>query len=77
MVDFTLTVVPQKTLPGNLLASEMKTYEFTMDNIEYPVYAMAFIFEGQIHTSYMINTPDLDVDSFVADSRAKALTLTI
>ena len=77
MVDLTLTVVPQKTLPNNLLANEMKDYEFTMDNIHYPVYVMAFIFEDHVHSSFMINTPEYDVDAFMAQDRAARMDLTL
>ena len=70
-------MVPQKTLPHNLLAEELTDYEFTMDNIEYPVYAMAFVFEGHVHTSYMVNTPDFDVDAFVNEVGAKPMDLTL
>ena len=77
MVDLTLTVVPQKTLPDNLLASEMKDYEFTMDNIHYPVYVMAFIFEDHVHSSFMINTPAFDVDAFLAQEGAARMDLTL
>ncbi|MCB9635370.1 MAG: hypothetical protein H6721_24895 [Sandaracinus sp.] len=75
--DFTLTVVPQKTLPHNLLKEEVQDYEFTMDNIEYPVYAMSFMFEDHIHTSMMINTPSFDVEGFCAKSGAKVSDLTL
>jgi hypothetical protein len=77
MVDLTLTVVPQKTLPGNLLAGEMKDYEFTMDSIQYPVYAMAFIFEEQVHTSFMINTPQFDVEGLLAEDEAVRSDLSV
>ncbi len=77
LVDLTLTVVPQKTLPNNLLAEEMKDYEFTMDSIHYPVYVMAFIFEDHVHSSFMVNTPDYDVDAFMAQDRASRMDLTL
>ncbi len=77
MVDLTLTVVLQKTLPNNLLTNEMKDYEFTMGNIHYPVYVMAFIFEDHVHSSFMINTPEYDVDAFMAQERAARMDLTL
>lgn|GEM_PF-2419307 len=77
LVDLTLTVVPQKTLPQNLLAKEMKDYEFTMGNIQYPVYAMAFIFEDHVHTSFMVNTPAFDVDAFTASDGAVPMDLAL
>ncbi len=61
-VDLTLTVVPQKTLPHNVLRDELVDYEFTMDNIEYPVYAMCLIFEDHLYSSVMVNTPDYDAE---------------
>lgn len=70
-VDFTLTVVPQKTLPHNLLKDELVDYEFTMDNIEYPVYAMCLIFEGSLYSSMMVNTPDFDVAAACAEDGAR------
>lgn len=76
-VDLTLTVVPQKTLPHSLLTKELVDYEFTMDNIEYPVYVMAFVFEDYVHTSLMINTPDFDVDAFCEADGARPTELTI
>ena len=76
-VDLTLTVVPQKTLPENILADEMKTYEFTMDSIHYPVYIMAFIFEGQVHSSFMVNTPTFDTSAFLNKDGAEATDLTL
>ncbi|MCA9654173.1 MAG: hypothetical protein H6712_24465 [Myxococcales bacterium] len=76
-VDFTLTTVPQKTLPENLLAEELVDYEFTMDNIDYAVYAMAFEFEGFVHTSLMINSPDFDVAGFQAAAGARSMDLGI
>jgi hypothetical protein len=75
LVDLTLTVVPQKTLPHNLLTKELKGYEFTMNNIQYPVYAMAFIFEDHVHTSYMINTPAFDIDAFTSVDGISSLDL--
>jgi hypothetical protein len=77
MVDLTLTVVPQKTLPENLLTEEMKRYEFTMDNIHYPVYVMAFIFENHIHSSWMINSPRFDCDALVGEEGAVPLDLAL
>lgn len=77
MVDLTLTVVPQKTLPNNLLAKEMTDYEFTMGNIHYPVYVMAFIFEDHVHSSFMVNTPEYDVDAFIARDGAARMDLTL
>jgi hypothetical protein len=77
VVDLTLTVVPQKTLPDNLLTKEMKSYEFTMGNIQYPVYAMAFIFEDHVHTSFMVNTPAFDVGAFTAADGATPLDLAL
>lgn len=77
VVDLTLTVVPQKTLPHNLLTREMKSYEFTMGNIQYPVYAMAFIFEDHVHTSFMVNTPAFDAGRFTAEDGAEALDLAL
>jgi len=77
IVDLTLTIVPQKTLPHNLLSQEMKTYEFTMGNIQYPVYAMAFIFEDHVHTSFMVNTPAFDRAAFTATDGAVPLDLTL
>jgi len=76
-VDLTLTVVPQKTLPDNILADEMATYEFTMDSIHYPVYIMAFIFEGQVHSSFMVNTPAFDTQTFVQTESAEPTNLTL
>jgi len=76
-VDLTLTVVPQKTLPNNILAEEMKTYEFTMDSIHYPVYIMAFIFAGQVHSSFMVNTPTFDSKGFAANENASSCDLTL
>lgn len=70
-VDFTLTVVPQKTLPHNLLKEELVDYEFTMDNIEYPVYAMCLIFEGSLYSSMMVNTPDFDVAAACEEDGAR------
>jgi hypothetical protein len=75
LVDLTLTVVPQKTLPHNMLSQEMKGYEFTMGNIQYPVYAMAFIFEDHVHTSFMVNTPAFDADAFMAEDGAAPMNL--
>jgi hypothetical protein len=72
-----LTVVPQKTLPHNLLSNEVLDYEFTMDNIEYPVYAMSFMFEEHIHTSLMVNTPAFDIERFCAQHGAKVSDLTL
>ena len=77
VVDLTLTIVPQKTLPQNLLTQEMKRYEFTMGNIQYPVYAMAFIFEDHVHTSFMVNTPAFDAAEFTAADGAVALDLAL
>lgn len=77
IVDLTLTVVPQKTLPDNLLTQEMKTYEFTMGNIQYPVYAMAFIFEDHVHTSFMVNTPAFDREAFTATDGALPMDLAL
>lgn len=76
-VDFTLTVVPQKTLPHNLLSNEVQDYEFTMDNIEYPVYAMAFLFEGHIHSSLMINSPEFDIDAACDEDGMRRSDLTL
>ena len=64
LVDLTLTVVPQKTLPNNLIGSELDQFQFTMLNIRYPVYIMAFIFEDSVHSSFMINTAEFDIESF-------------
>ena len=64
LVDLTLTVVPQQTLPNNLIDSELDQFQFTMLNIRYPVYIMAFIFEDSIHSSFMINTAEFDIESF-------------
>ena len=77
VVDLTLTIVPQKTLPQNLLAKEMKSYEFTMGNIQYPVYAMAFIFEDHVHTSFMVNTPAFDAAQFTATDGAVPMELAL
>ena len=63
-VDLTLTVVPQQTLPNNLIDSELDQFQFTMLNIRYPVYIMAFIFEDSVHSSFMINTAKFDIESF-------------
>jgi hypothetical protein len=77
IVDLTLTVVPQKTLPHNILAEELQTYEFTMSRIQYPVYIMAFIFEGMVHSSFMVNTPTFDTERFVAQENAVPCDLTL
>ena len=55
----------------------MKTYEFTMDSIHYPVYIMAFIFEGQVHSSFMVNTPAFDTVGFIGNDGAEATDLTL
>jgi hypothetical protein len=52
-------------------------YEFTMGNISYPVYAMAFIFEDHVHTSFMVNTPAFDVDAFTASDGAVPMDLAL
>ena len=75
LVDLTLTVVPQKTLPKNLLIDAVQTYEFTMDSIHYPVYIMAFLFEDSVHTSVMVNAPSFDCDAFMADTGAVEMDL--
>ena len=77
VVDLTLTIVPQKTLPQNLLTKEMKSYEFTMGYIQYPVYAMAFIFEDHVHTSFMVNTPAFDAAQFTATDGAVPMELAL
>ena len=75
--DFILTVVPQKTLPENLLTREMTDYEFTMDNIQYPVYAMAFIFEGTVHTSFMSKSPEFDTAGFLEEDGVVEMDLPV
>jgi len=75
MVDLTLTVVPQKTLPENLLLDAVDTYEFTMDSIHYPVYIMAFLFEDSVHTSVMVNAPSFDCEGFMAATGAVEMDL--
>jgi hypothetical protein len=70
IVDLTLTMVPQKTLPHNILAEELETYEFTMSRIQYPVYIMVFIFEGMVHSSFMVNSPTFDSEGFVTQENA-------
>jgi hypothetical protein len=77
LVDLTLTVVPQKTLPKNLLIDAVDSYEFTMDSIHYPVYIMAFLFEDSVHTSVMVNAPSFDCEGFVADTGAVEMDLAL
>ena len=55
----------------------MKDYEFTMDNIHYPVYVMAFIFQGHVHSSFMVNPPTFDGTSFIEDDGAVPMDLTL
>jgi len=38
---------------------------------------MAFIFEGQVHSSFMVNTPTFDTKGFVAHENAKLCNLTL
>ncbi|MCB9533086.1 MAG: hypothetical protein H6698_02010 [Myxococcales bacterium] len=76
-VDFTLTVVPPKTLPHHVMGQSLRDYEFTMDNIEYPVYAMAFLFEDHLHSSLMINTPDFDVVGACSEDGARRSDLSL
>lgn len=76
-VDLTLTVVPGKTLPHNLLTNEVENYEFTMDSIHYPVYVMAFIFEDSVYSSFMVNTPQFDVAGFITEEGATPMDLTL
>lgn len=77
LVDLTLTVVPEKTLPKNLLLDVVQSYEFTMDSIHYPVYIMAFLFEDTVHTSVMVNSPAFDCDAFVAETGAVETDLSL
>ncbi len=77
LVDLTLTVVPQKTLPKNLLNDAVDSYEFTMDSIHYPVYIMAFLFDDSVHTSVMVNAPSFDCEGFMADTGAVEIDLAL
>ena len=77
LVDLTLTVVPQKTLPENLLLDAVDSYEFTMDSIHYPVYVKAFLFEDLVHTSVMVNAPSFDCEEFMAATGAVEMELTL
>jgi hypothetical protein len=38
---------------------------------------MAFIFEGQVHSSFMVNTPTFDTAGFVGNDGAEATDLTL
>ena len=62
MVDITFTLAPQKVLPDNHYEKYLIGCEFTMKNITYPVYIMTFIFKKQIHSSFIINSPEFDTD---------------
>ena len=73
-----LGYIPQKTLPHNLIGEQMTDYEFTMVKMAYPVYVMAFIFEGKVHSSFMINSPSFDTERFVrADENIKPMDFSL
>lgn len=67
LVDLTLTIIPQKAIPSMRIKDEMERYQFTMDNIRYPVYIMVLVLNSEVHSSFMINSPAFDLENFMRE----------